>query len=130
MIHLGAKQLGLDEETRREMYFTLTRKRSSKDMDHRERRLVVEHLKSRGADLGRQRSAKESAEHGKIRALWAELHARGIVRNPSTKALLAYCSRQMQGERLDALAWVPPHRCAPIIESLKGWLSRSDVVPA
>lgn len=43
-IHLQAKQLGIDEEVRRQLMLRLTGKRSTADMDARERAAVLDYL--------------------------------------------------------------------------------------
>lgn len=47
-IHVGKKQLGLDDETYRDMLWTVARVRSAKDLDHKGRREVIEHMRARG----------------------------------------------------------------------------------
>jgi phage gp16-like protein len=44
-IHLQAKQLGIDEEVRRQMMFRLTGKRSTAEMDAADRAKVLDHLR-------------------------------------------------------------------------------------
>jgi len=47
-IHIAKQQLGLDDETYRDMLWTIGRVRSAGDLDHAGRRRVLEHLTSRG----------------------------------------------------------------------------------
>lgn len=47
-IHIAKKDLGLDDETYRDMLFTIARVRSSGELDHAGRRRVIEHLHTRG----------------------------------------------------------------------------------
>lgn len=47
-IHLGKKQLGMDEATYRDMLWTVARVRSAADLDEAGRRQVLEHLRARG----------------------------------------------------------------------------------
>ncbi len=47
-IHLAAKQLGMDDETYRDMLWAIARVRSAKDLDEAGRRRVLDHLKSVG----------------------------------------------------------------------------------
>lgn len=47
-IHIAKKQLGLDDETYRNMLWTLAAVTSASDLDEHGRRRVLEHLKSRG----------------------------------------------------------------------------------
>jgi len=47
-IHVGKKALGLDDETYRQMLWTIARVRSSADLDHKGRAEVLEHMRARG----------------------------------------------------------------------------------
>lgn len=125
-IHAAARELQLDEETYRTMLRSLTGKDSAGAMTGGERHQVLQHLRSRGASLPERQPQfiKESPEHGKIRALWAELHRRGVVRDDSTRALLRWINHQ--GIRIDSLAWLPAWQCPSVIEALKGWMARTD----
>lgn len=71
-IHVAKKQLGLDDVTYRDMLFTLTRKRSSAELDRHERHLVIEHLKTRGFRDHQKRgtpAVDKAAQTSKVRAL-------------------------------------------------------------
>lgn len=48
MIHIAKSQLGLDDETYRDMLFTIARVRSSGELDHAGRAKVLDHLKKCG----------------------------------------------------------------------------------
>lgn len=79
-IHLAKKQLGLDDETYRDMLFVVARVRSAADLDFAGRSRVLEHLKSRGfrvkstAKHGKKPKVSEghAAQLGKIEALLAD----------------------------------------------------------
>src|SRR3712207_2796352 len=47
-IHIAKKELGLDDETYRDMLWSIGRVRSSGDLDFTGRKKVLAHLKSRG----------------------------------------------------------------------------------
>ena len=47
-IHIAKKQLGLDDDTYRDMLWSIGRVRSAGDLDFAGRRKVLEHLRSRG----------------------------------------------------------------------------------
>lgn len=47
-IHVAKKQLGLDDDTYRDMLWTVARVRSAGDLDHAGRQAVIEHLRRRG----------------------------------------------------------------------------------
>lgn len=48
MIHIAKKYLGLDDDTYRDMLWTVARVRSSGELDHAGRANVLTHLKARG----------------------------------------------------------------------------------
>jgi phage gp16-like protein len=50
-IHIAKKELGLDDDTYRDMLFTVARVRSSADLDFTGRKRVLAHLKSRGFNV-------------------------------------------------------------------------------
>ena len=58
-IHIGKKQLGLDDITYREMLFDVAGVDSAADLNSNERELVLEHLKKRGFKP-RHKSARNS----------------------------------------------------------------------
>ena len=126
-IHIAKQQLGLDDETYRQMLWTVARVASSKDLDWVGRKTVIDHLKAKGfkikpaknADTTRSLADDELSK--KIRALWIELHAAGAVRDSSEKALGSYVKRMT---RVSALQWLNAKQASVIIESLKSWLGR------
>ena len=48
LLHIAKKELGLDDETYREILFDLTRKRSSKDMTATELQIVLAYFQEKG----------------------------------------------------------------------------------
>lgn len=58
-IHIAKKQLGMDDATYREMLFNITGFRSAADLDSKQRRTVIKHLKA-GGYRSRPKSAKAS----------------------------------------------------------------------
>lgn len=130
MIHLAKKDLGLDDETYREMLWTVARVRSAKDLDITGRRHVLEHLKSRGwkhrpprrAQPGAARMA-DDPQSRMIRGLWIELAAVGLVRDRSERALAAFVARQTGVDRLE---WLNVYQASQVIEALKLWLTRAS----
>lgn len=59
-IHIAKKQLGLDDDTYRDMLFAIGRVRSAGDLDYAGRRRVLEHLTSRGFKTAVKRAAPAS----------------------------------------------------------------------
>lgn len=62
-IHIAKKQLGLDDETYREMLFTLARVRTASVLDDYGRRRVLDHLRARGFSSARGKAAFPGRPH-------------------------------------------------------------------
>jgi phage gp16-like protein len=139
LIHVLSGQLGLDEETRRDMLARITGKRSSKDLTWPERKRVLDHLKAAGGKITTPRKAARptpdgaapakpsrtldtSAQASKVRALWLALHQLGAVRDSSESALGAYCKRIA---KVNALQWATGAQLSTLIETLKKWENRA-----
>jgi phage gp16-like protein len=134
-IHIGKKDLGLDDDTYRDILREAGRVESSADLDYRGRMAVLERFKELGwrpkcrarapgtGDRGKRlsRPLADDPQSKKIRALWLDLHAAGKVRDSSERALASYCKR-MTGR--DALQWLSTGEASRVIEALKQWLER------
>lgn len=128
-IHVGVKQLGLDEDAAREMYARVTGKRSLRDMSEGERRKVVAHLRESGFSAGSASSRRPlSGRYAPIlQALWVSAWNLGIIRNRDDKALIAFVARQTT---IEHLSWVRDRDDAmKAIEALKSWMRRESGDP-
>lgn len=123
IIHIAKQQLNMDDAAYRDILFTLTRKRSSTELDFAERKKVLDHLEACGFKRTKPQPRKlaDDPQSKKIRALWLELHTAGKVRNPSESALAAFVKRQTGR---DALQWLNSKEASAVIEELKKWLAR------
>lgn len=65
-IHLGAKQLGLEDNAYRDMLWTIARVRSSADLDEQGRQDVIEHLQLCGAVFTRTRRTRPAQGRKKL----------------------------------------------------------------
>jgi hypothetical protein len=127
-IHAAARDLGLDDDTKRAVYQRVTGKHSAADMDEGERRAVVDELRRQGASKGGQkrRKALSGPYAKKLQALWIAGWNLGLMRNRDDKALLAFVKRQTG---LDHTRFLHHHDDATkAIEALKGWLARDGGV--
>lgn len=125
-IHIAKTQLGLDDETYRDVLWTVARVRSSKDLDWTGRKQLLEHFKAKGWKPQPPKSAKAAkpVAHGQdalVKSLWNELHAEGKVRDPSDAALGSWLKRNKWPERPD---WLSSAQITQAIEALKKWLAR------
>lgn len=144
-VHLGAKELGLQEDARRDLMQRVTGKRSAADCTDAELDAILADYKAKGwtpTVLRGGRPARPAGEAApfrrpaadhpvarKARAMWISLHQLGVVENPSEKALEAFARRQMGG---DALAFADQSKGYKLIEALKriaervGWSQDVD----
>jgi len=98
-IHIAKQQLGLDEDTYRQMLWTVGRVTSARDLDHAGRKSVLDHMESRGW----KRHAKPKVSDlkkslvGKVEALLADMklpwsYADGIARQMYKRDKLQWCN--------------------------------------
>lgn len=129
MIHIAKKALGLDDETYRSMLFTVAHVNSSKELDYAGRLKILTHLKACGWKQKPPVKAKQKSplagepQQKMIRGLWLELHSKGIVLDPSEKAISRFINNQTRIERIE---WISTSQASSIIERLKSWLDRAN----
>jgi len=127
-IKIAKKDLGMDDETYRDMLELVTGKRSAADLDFSQRNAVLHHLeiklgwKPKRKKVG-PKKRRVTSQADKIRALWIELHELGIVRDKSESALMTYVRRMTNGK------YAAPQFCdaataSRMIETLKKWKHR------
>lgn len=125
-IHVAKKQLGLDDDTYRAVLWTVGRVKSAKDLDWTGRKALLEHFKAKGWKPAAPKRAKAATpasggQEGMVRALWADLHAAGKVRDPSDAALGSWLVRNKWPQRVE---WLNGWQITQAIEALKKWLDR------
>jgi phage gp16-like protein len=121
-LHIAKKQLGLDDDTWRDLLERETGKRSSKDMSDRERGRVLDVLKNNGFKPVSKGSRKgiEGKYAPKLQALWIAGYNLGLIRNRDDAALLAFIKRQTGIDHTRFLRYAEDG--ARAIEALKaGW---------
>jgi len=127
-IKIGQKELGLDDETYRDMLFAQTGKRSAAELRPPQRRTVLDHMKSLGAfkDLPQKKVARSGTAR-LIHALWKDLAEAGKLRDSSKEALRAFCAHRIHPGQ-DNVTLDPDHltpeQSTTVIEALKAWLKR------
>lgn len=114
-IHMGKKQLGLDDDTYRDMLEQVTGKRSAKDMTDDDLVKVIQHLDQLGfskREFGNKPKVKLSKDAliGKIEAHLAEnkLHwnyAKGIAKQMFQKEALEFCTENQLWRIVAALEY-------------------------
>lgn len=127
-LHIAKKQLGLDDDTWRDLLERETGKRSSKEMSDGERGRVLDVLKQQGFKPAPKGSRKglEGKYAPKLQALWIAGYNLGLIRNKDDAALLAFVKRQTGIDHTRFLRYAEDG--ARAIEALKGWLSRDGGV--
>jgi phage gp16-like protein len=130
LIHVGKRDLGLDDETYRAMLVGCVNKDSTKAMTVQELERVLERMKRNGFKIRTKnksgpptsyRTVAQYPEARKIRALWLFLCELGAVANPAEAALAAYVKR-ITG--VEALQWLNGRQMETVIETMKKWAMR------
>jgi len=133
-IHIAKAFLGLDEDAYRVLLRTETGNSSCSDMTVPQLVRVVGRMRLSGWKPARRLSPmsahrKDKSLVDKIRALWIDMGAAGIVADASEPALERWVKRQTakaNGIGVDRLDWLERDRrlAVMVLESLKGWRAR------
>lgn len=143
-IHIAAQQLGMDDDTYRDMLWSVGRVRSAKDLDLAGRQAVLSHLVGCGfvdSSASRQRSHrqghaaptyKKGSQAALIRHLWTRLAQSGQVQDGSDRALRAFVRSQSAPHHPQRVGWddprlLPRSAAGHVIEHLKQWCERAGV---
>lgn len=143
-IHVAKRELCQSEEDYRFMLRSITGKESLKAMSLGELFAVEEHQKKLGFKVtarrtGSKRMSPQSRHKprnkktmvDKIRAIWIDLHNRGVVRDGSENALEKWVekmsARYNKGQGIKKLDWLAQddYIAYKVLESLKQWLNRA-----
>ena len=125
-IHIAKAQLGLDDETYRDVLKGSTGKTSCAAMTERELKTAPQAFKDRGFKSRPPRKAKGSATlEEKLVAVWRDMGSAGLLNNPSDAALRSYVRRQT-GNRYEAPQFCDNRTLIRLIESLKQWRKRLE----
>jgi phage gp16-like protein len=127
LIHIARNNLKMDEDTYRQMLQGLTGTASTRGMDIPQLTQVLESMKKKGFRIkpaGKVKPGLPLDNHPqskKIRALWLEMAAAGIVRDSSEQALALWIHRETG---ISALRWLSNEEASSVIEKLKKWQHR------
>ncbi|VUX47876.1 putative Mu-like prophage protein gp16 [Candidatus Defluviicoccus seviourii] len=129
-IHVRRRQLGLDEETYREVLERATGKRSAAEMTEWERRQALDELTRLGAPRPKpavpaslMSRPLRSGQAAKAIALWRALYNFGALRDGSEAALDRWV--RSSNFRVSALRFADAPALNQVIEGLKAWLERA-----
>lgn len=127
-IHVAKKQLGLDDETYRDLLQRVTGKRSAGELTEAEAGRVLEEMRGKGFERG-VRTAPAGAMKldgpyaAKLRALWITGWNLGVTNDRTDAALVAFVKRQTG---IDHVSWLRDGaEASRAIEGLKAWLARA-----
>ncbi len=119
-LHAAAREMGLSEETRRDVMERMTGLRSAADMTAAQIRAVLDEFRRLGWSAGRRRISRR-ADVRKIFGLWKGLGEAGALRTSGSAACRAWVRRQ---SGVDDPDWLTPEQARACIEALKQWLDR------
>jgi phage gp16-like protein len=134
-IHQKKNRLKLDDETYRDVLFSVVGETSCKNMTIAQLHQCNQHFEGlanpataapRKLSPKSKGTADSNTQAAKIRALWITLCRLGAVKDSSEAALNSYCKRMTGMERLVWAERYPQH-CNTIIEALKDWVVRTLV---
>ena len=138
LIHVGCRELGLDEDTRRDLQLVTTGKASLSLMSDAEQERVVAALKARGfkaqAGSPKRRPARAAAPRGDVRfchVLWGKLHRAGAVDAAGAEGLNAFIRKRFEkawgAVPIDVDAIQDWKQIATVIEALKAMCLRAGI---
>ena len=135
MIHVGCRELGIDEETRRDLQLVATGKASMADMGEADLRKVVDALKARGfkpeGSAASHRPASPRADIRFIHVLWGQLGKAGALKVTGRKGLNAFIRSRFEGKwgavPLDVDALRDSGQINDVTRALKDWCKRVGV---
>ena len=134
-IMVGCRQLGLDEETRRDLQLRVVGKASLRDMTPCEQQKVLDALKAEGfRPNGGAKARRAAAPRGDVRfchVLWGKLHRAGAVDLAGAKGLNAFIRSRFEkawgAAPIDIDQMRDWQQIAAVIEALKGMCKRAGI---
>lgn len=134
-IMVGCRQLGLDDETRRDLQLRVVGKASLRDMTPAEQQKVLDALKAEGfVPSGGAKARRKPASRGDVRfchVLWGKLHRAGAVDQAGAKGLNAFVrarfGKAWGAAPIDIDQMRDWQQIASVIEALKGMCKRAGI---
>ncbi|EOC3267878.1 gp16 family protein [Salmonella enterica subsp. enterica serovar Montevideo] len=124
LIHIAKNELSIDTDTYRQMLLSITGITSTSTMNPGQLNKVLAAMKAKGfvvKPANKARTTRALADYPqakKLRALWLEMYAQGIVRDSSEEALRRWVKRETD---VDGLQWLESDKASMAIERLKKW---------
>ncbi|MGV6840002.1 MAG: gp16 family protein [Planktomarina sp.] len=139
-IHMACRDLGVDNDTRRDMQLVVCGKASMKDMDDADLQKMVQHLKDKGWSGGAKSKGAKSkgyfkpaprADLRKIHVLWRLLGNAGHLKDPSRKGLNAFIHTRFEttwgSVPLDVDQMRDAKKISMVITALQNWCNTKGV---
>ena len=123
-VHIAAKEMGLDEETYRDLLERETGQRSAAGLSDGQLERVLAGFRRRGWRPGRSGGWRPRSDKPWVRkayALWGEAKRTGAFRDRRRSALRAFVQRQTDVEDPE---WLTPQQAEKVIEALKAMIRR------
>jgi phage gp16-like protein len=121
-IHIARKEMGLDEETYRDLLRRETGASSAAALDDAGLEKALAAFRRMGWRPRRWRPASRKPWVRKVYALWGEAKRAGVFRDRRRSALRAFCKRQTGVEDPE---WLTPQQAARVTEAFKAMISRA-----
>ena len=134
LIFAACRQLGLDDDARRDLQVSVTGKSSLRDMSDGELKLVVNRLKEDGfTDTPRNPRHKPAPRNDlrMIHVIWRKLGQAGVLRDPSRAGLNRFIRARFEKTWGSVPADVDMLRewklIDDVIQALKSWGQRAEI---
>jgi len=134
LIFAACRQLGLDDEARRDLQVSVTGKASLREMNDGELKLVVNRLKQNGFEDKPRNPRHKPAPRADLRmihVLWRKLGQAGALRDPSRAGLNRFIRARFEKTWGSVPADVDMLRewklIDDVIQALKSWGQRADI---
>lgn len=122
-IHVAKKQLGLDDDTYRDLLERVTGKRSAGELEERELLAVLNAFREAGwKGATAPRSGKPHVR--KVWAIWQSMRDAGIVTADDSRAALRAFVLRLTG--VADPEWLTADQATKVTESLKQWKKRVE----
>jgi hypothetical protein len=123
--HIAKKELGLDEDTYRDVLQRVTGHGSAKDCSPRELEKLLAELRRLGWKPKTRRPESKSPRVRKVWALWGQMCRDSLVRaegNSARRSALRTFVEKLTG--VTDPEWLTPEQASMVIEGLKHWRAR------
>lgn len=134
-IFVACRELGLDDQARRDLQVVTCGKESMKDMTDADMKAVIDRLKSDGFQITQTRAKRQPAAPRSdlrlVHVLWRKLGDAGALERPGRDGLNAFIRSQFEttwgSVPVDVDALRDHDKIAAVIRALKSWGKRANI---